>query len=198
MKILLEILSTLSGMIQFLGYIVYGTLVFRKYIKANTGSWMIWAFGNLLVCFTYMENTESIYQEVLPFVCSISCLVLVVVFLFFKKFNKPTWYEYLFFGVDFLISIYWFFNREVYIVHIIFDLSAVISFIPIYIEIYNDPTTEKKEPWLIWSFAYFLLIIISLIEKAELVTFLYPISYFILHIIIVYILNSRNKKRLQF
>jgi hypothetical protein len=60
--------------------------------------------------------------------------------------------------------------------------GVAVGFIPTYKSVFSNPKNEPSIPWLFWSTAFFLgLIVVILKFDGKLGNFVYPISMFILH-----------------
>ena len=67
-----ELLGLAAGLVQIVGYIWYISYVWKGQIKPNSASWIIWSYGNAVVCWSYIVGGEQItFKESLPIVCSI-------------------------------------------------------------------------------------------------------------------------------
>ena len=177
----LQIVGLVAGVVQLIGYIDYVSFVKKGTINPNTGSWAIWAYGNAIVCWTYVLGGKQIsLTETLPIVCSFACFFSGVYFLFRKKFETPKMYEISIFLIDLSITIYWLRTGETILCQILLQISVAISFIPIIMETWKYPDSEQPRPWIIWSFAYGLLLVIEL-PDGDWWKVIYPAHYLLWH-----------------
>ena len=185
MKII-DLIGLIAGIIQAAGYVYYGYYVFKNTINPNTGSWLIWSYGNAIVCINYILLGGNLsFSDSLPVVCSILCVISGILFIFFKKIKKPKTYEVLILFVDITITIYWYVTKENITTFILLQISVFISFVPIIREVLTDPSSERKKPWIIWSIAYGILFL-SQITELDLKA-IYPLNYMLLHTVIAVI-----------
>jgi len=183
-----QIVGIIAGLAQLIGYIDYISFVKRGVINPSTGSWLIWSYGNAIVCWIYILGGTLSFQETLPFVCSIACMLTGLYFLYLRKFERPEWWEYLVLSVDVLITIYWLKTRDTELAQTLLQISVMISFIPILRGVWINPNTERKRPWIIWSIAYALLFFAEspyiYMWREHYWKFIYPINYFLWHFIV--------------
>lgn len=193
------IIGILAGLIQISGYIYYVQLVKKNEIVPNTTSWLIWSYGNAIVCINYLFLGEGIsWSESLPVVCAISNVFAGIYFLrktlkSKKKFDRPQNYEAVILFSDLVITSYWLFTGESVVTSFLLQISVFVSFIPITYETWKDPKSEKPGPWVIWSIAY-LLFFISELGYDEWTKLVYPVHYLVWHALIASISSLKIKK----
>lgn len=205
---LFEILGIVAAVLQIIGYYTYYRLSISGHIRPNAASWLIWFYGNAIVCISYLSIGTISLADLLPIVCAISNIVIVVA-LWQKKFFAPIEpYEKKVIASDVGITLIWLFLEYsrfgtlfegtvgvpvVLVVHLLLLLSACISFIPVIKDTLSDTCAEDKRPWIIWSLAYLVWL------GAEILTgfswnVVYPGLYLILHSTVFIILLSRKTK----
>ncbi|HHT9130553.1 MAG TPA: hypothetical protein ACFYEC_06790 [Candidatus Brocadiaceae bacterium] len=103
-----------------------------------------------------------------------------------KRFGRPDRIDWVFVGVDGVITVVWYFTNAV-VANLLYQASTVLSFIPMYRgQLFGR---EKEEPlsWVIWTFAYsFLAISVSLrLHRWE--ELVYPVTHVTVHAIVAVI-----------
>ncbi|MEK7228393.1 MAG: hypothetical protein AAB681_03505 [Patescibacteria group bacterium] len=205
---LFELLGIIAALFQILGYYTYYKLSIRGHIRPNAASWLIWFYGNAIVCISYLSIGTFSLADLLPIVCALSNIVIVVA-LWLKKFFGPIEpYEKTIITSDIIITILWLFleyssfglSIELFtgmsvalIIHILLLTSAVISFIPVIKDTLSDKCAEDKRPWVIWSSAYLVWIIAETLSGAGW-NILYPALYLLLHSAVFIILILKKPK----
>lgn len=203
-----EILGIIAAILQIVGYYTYYRLSVTGHIKPNAASWLIWFYGNAIVCISYLSIGEISLADLLPIVCAISNIVIVVA-LWKKGFFAPIEpYEKKVIGADIGITILWLFLEyskfggsiervttmpAALMVHLLLLVSACISFIPVIKDTLSDTCAEDKRPWIIWSVAYVIWL------GAEILTgfswnIIYPALYLMLHSSVFLILFFKKLK----
>lgn len=193
-----EILGTLAGVLQLVGYIIYIYFVFYKNIKPNASSWIMWTYGNLLLTGSYISATENLSQQILPAVCGISCVITCIIFVIGGKFEKLDITEKIVLSIDILIGIFWIYSKNSEWVNILVDGTAIISFVPIIRNTYKNPEEEHFLPWLVWTSAYVLLLIVAIQSHSNnpFLDIFYPASYATYHLLIALFALKQAKKTL--
>ncbi len=188
-------LGVFASILQILGYIEYGRQVFSNRIRPNIASWGIWAFSAILESTSYIFLSEDWVKNLLPFSCALSAILFFLIA--FKKghFSKPSKFELYIVGLDFLILIVWFLTKSPLLANVLFVVSAIISFIPIFKNCFIKPEDENALPWLIWAIAYLVMSITVLLRWSKWEDFIYPFTFFILHVLIAYLASDFRKEK---
>ncbi|HRH24842.1 MAG TPA: hypothetical protein PLQ20_00685 [Candidatus Paceibacterota bacterium] len=205
---LFEFLGIIAAVFQVVGYYTYYRLSISGHIRPNAASWLIWFYGNAIVCISYLSIGEISLADLLPIVCAISNIVIVVA-LWNKKFFAPIEpYEKKVIASDIGITILWLFLEYskfgnlfenatnipvVLAVHLLLLLSACISFIPVIKDTLSDTCAEDKRPWIVWSFAYLIWFVAESLTGFSW-NMVYPGLYLILHSTVFIILLIRKTK----
>lgn len=190
------ILAVLSGVLQFGGYWFYVHKVLEKNILPNTASWSIWAVGALLEASSYFFATEGDWlKNILPIVCSISAIIIFVICLFRGKFKRPDRFDLSIIVFDFFTIILWISTSSAVYANLFLVFTAVISFIPILRHVWRNPWAENATPWWLWTIAYAFLGIVVVLDYKKWEDLAYPITYFVLHIIVAVFATDGLLKR---
>ncbi len=195
------ILGIIAALLQLVGYGYYFFYVSKSHIKPNPASWFIWSYGNALVCFSYVFlNDWFLATSIFPVICSAACFVMSFIFLIQGKFRPLEKFEKMIIAFDLVVTFFWvasdFFGKFATIapsIHVVVLISAIVSFMPIYLELKDDPTSEHSRPWIVWTVAYIFLVATALAAQHTIQAWGYPLLYGILHGVVAY-LSSRKKK----
>lgn len=188
------IVSVLSGLTQLAGYAIYSKHVLFGKIRPNAASWSIWAFGAILESASYIFLTGDILKNVVPIICALCSILFFIFCLFRGHLRGITRLETYIVMIDIFITLIWIATKSPLYANILFVVTAVISFIPIIMHVYKNPSYENALPWSVWTAAYALqtIVVFGRFEKVE--DFIYPAVFFVLHIIIsILALDSRKK-----
>lgn len=191
-------ISILSGVTQLWGYLIYAKYTIFGKIRPNAASWSIWAFGAVLESLSYIYLTGDVFKNILPIVCAISAVLFFIVCIVKGYFSRPSNFEISIVVLDIIIIIIWFITKSPFYANILLVITAVISFLPLIVNVYKNPKYEDSFPWFIWTLAYGLQIIVVFFrfEKAE--DLIYPVVFFILHIIVAFLaIDYRKRKNLK-
>lgn len=191
-----------AGVLQFAGYATYFYDVVRSGVRPNPASWLIWSYGNALVCLSYVFLNDSVSRaaDILPIVCGSACIIMTILFAFFGKFRPLERMEKIVILIDLCVTILWALSdfagldiMPLSVLHIVLLVSAIVSFVPLYVEVIRDHEAEKARAWIVWTCAYALLLVVVAIEGGNFEAVSYPALYLVLHIVVVFLSSRRLK-----
>jgi hypothetical protein len=197
-----EILGIVSAVLQIAGYASYYRYTIRGDIRPNAASWLIWFYGNLVICISYLLIGEFSLAGLLPIACAITNIALVVLLWRRGHFGPIEPQERKYIYIDVAITILWllleftalqlwflsYISLSVPVfIHILLLSSAAVSFIPLLRETASERCAEHVQPWIIWSCAYSLWFVAEIMINASW-QLLYPALYLLLHATVVGIL----------
>ncbi len=189
------IISILAGTLQLLGYFTYNRMALSGKIVPNTASWLIWAMGGVLTTASYIFVSGDWVKNVLPIVCSMSAILIYIFCLVKGRFQKIDSFEWIVITLDICITIYWYLSKEPFITNVLYVLSAFPSFIPIIRYVWRNPLSENAVPWMLWSFAYFLMTMTVIMRYEKWQDLFYPVALFFLHVIVAILSSDFIAKR---
>lgn len=195
---MLWLLATLSGLVQVAAYCVYFAKSRAHQINPNPTSWLMWSYGTLFVLVLEFDRDAPLQVLLLPAVCALSSLA--IAFLCWRR-GTLRWPETLTdrsalsadIALTFAYVGAWLLlvhqllspeGREVAVVFILVfvTLSTFVTFIPMIHHTWDYPGEEHWLPWAMWTLAYGLLGVTTLMSDGwtpELM--LYPINCVLLH-----------------
>lgn len=177
-----EILGIIVVLTQIGGYYAYYVST-KNEVRPNTTSWTIWTVGAILELVSYVNVTDDWVKALLPLACSISCIFLYVHILMKGKFQKISLGNIVILVMDFIALGLWYITDSALIGNIALQVSTIISFVPIYREVYDQEENETQPPWIIWSIAYFLDVILIFMRWEKWGDLVYPLTNLALHFI---------------
>lgn len=179
-----EILGIIVALTQISGYYAY-YLSTKKEVRPNTTSWTIWTVGAILELISYMYVTGDWVKNLLPLACSISCVFLYINILYRGKFHRLNLENFIILFFDFIALGLWYTTDSALVGNVALQVSTVISFVPIYKEVFDRYQNETMPPWILWSIAYFLDLIVIFLRWEKWGDVVYPLTNFILHFIML-------------
>ncbi len=178
------ILGFAAGAMQLLGYWVYDRSAGEK---INTGSWSIWALAGVVDLASYFALTGGDWVvNILPAVCALAAVGTFCYAIVLKRFSWPDKVDWGFMGVDGVITVAWVFTSAV-LANLLFQVSSVLSFVPMYRGLLSGREKEKPLPWLIWTVAYSLLSVAVFLRLERWEELVYPLSHIATHFAVVLI-----------
>lgn len=213
------LLGIIAGLLQLLGYILYLT---NKNIDPNPVSWFMFAYGTGILMILEWDADASFAELFLPTICAVLAIVVSLRCWLRARSNDPSKYwpsdwwpedhwEQKSFILDILITIgyitAWILatyailgaeNREIIVLVFLFlsNLSTFPSFYPILNETFIHPHKENWVPWLIWTFAYGILSLVTYQIHHDLFhpLMFYPVSNTILHAWVGWLARPNRKR----
>lgn len=192
-----------SGLLVFISFIPYIKNVWQGNITPNLTTWIIWSFIGFVLLVTYKSigSEESIYPVIFGFVNPV--LVTLVMFFVAKKINRITLLEIICILFSVLAIILWYLasNNSNYFIYanyiaIIADLFAVIPTLKDY---WKNPENDRPFSWILFSFAYFLLIF-SIKNEQEISSYVLPVYMSFMSLLVaipLVIFCVKNKTKLK-
>lgn len=197
------IAALLSGLFQALGYLIYIRKSLRNEVNPNPTTWLMFAYGTATLTLLELATVEwDLEGNFLIFILPITCAILSlrVAAICWSKGTlqwpkKPL--ERIAILMDLALTVayavVWMqgeygnvseeMKQSLTLAFLVLtNVSAVICFIPIVHETWEDPSGEHPLPWSIWFLAYCMLGYVTYIEhglKSELM--IYPVSNVLLH-----------------
>lgn len=173
-----------SGITQLGGYVLYVKKINLGRVKPNTASWAIWAFGSLLESVTYIYTTNDWVKNILPVICALSAIALFVYCAHFGHFQKPSIFDFFLVCLDCVAIFLWWYYSSASYANLALVVTAIISFIPITIGVWDNPKSEHALPWFVWTIAYSMLTVVVLTRWEKWEDLIYPLVFAILHFIV--------------
>ncbi len=175
------VLGFTAGAIQLVGYIVYNKVAGDK---INTGSWSMWAIAGIVDLASYIAVTGDWVKNILPAVCAFAAISTFVYAYVRKRLSWPDKLDWVFVGADGAITVVWVMTNAV-LANILYQATAVLSFVPIYRGIISGREREHLWPWVIWTLAYSFLTASVYLRLARWEELVYPVTHIVIHAIVV-------------
>ncbi len=198
------ILGFLAALLQVAGYYIY---LRDSDIEPNPTSWLMFAYGTTILSLLEYDNRASVWELLLPLVCSILSIavaarIFVRAALISAKpkallvWPKTRWDQLALCG-DLLITLFyvsaWLLSKNELtsgsiesdfslILLVASNITNLTSFLPILRSTYLKPANESFVPWTIWTFAYSMLLLSTILSgDGYTLLALYPLMCALLH-----------------
>ncbi len=196
----------LAGALQLIGYLLY---LRDEEIEPNPVTWLMFAYGTILLTFLEWDRQASAAELALPAVCSCMAIYVAGQCWWRARRNDPSrywprewwpddWRDRASFQADLaLTALYlgaaalawsrWIGEdtREVAVVVFLIgaNLTTLTAFFPLIRSVIEDPSHERTAPWAVWATAYALLGLTTWAMEGELLSELmvYPVLNATLH-----------------
>jgi hypothetical protein len=200
---LVGLLGVLAALLQVAGYAVYIRHFLRKSIRPNAASFLMFSYGTWLLVFLEWRAGASWPVLALPMACAAMGIVVALMCLRRGATEPVDRFEAVAFSADLWLTIIyaWFAlglgdaSGIAIPLLIVGNATTVTCFIPVVRSTWHSPYRELPGPWLIWTAAYGMLAIVTLLGGglSNPVLLLYPILSFLLHGAIA-ILSLRDRE----
>ncbi len=203
-----ETIAFASAGVHVLGYAVYIAFVRRGQIDANPLSWLMFAYGTGLLTFLEYRSGAAWTELLLPIACSVSSVAVAALSLRTTRMQKVEFPDIAAFCVDVLLTLayvgVWAASRngldhayaELAVIGFLVcaNLTTVTAFAPLLRSTFACPSNERILPWMLWTTAYLLLLIVTLRDTTSferLSLLLYPALNAALHFGVMVLAMSR-------
>ncbi len=176
----------IAGLIQLIGYLVYYQRSIQGSLDPNPLTWLMFAYGTMILFVLEWDQGASLSELILPAVCS-ACGVGIAVRIWMLAFRKDgkfwprawriekTW-EGRSFAADLLLTAAylaawgltfssWLSEGERLVASLVFlylaNATTFTAFFPVLKQAWREPSTEHWLPWTIWTLSYGLLVWIT-------------------------------------
>jgi hypothetical protein len=205
-------LAILSGALQIGGYLLYLGKVAKRDIDPNPTGWFMFAYGTLTLTILEWDLGANWQLLILPITCAI--LSVVVASICWRR-GTLKWPEHkadsTAFMLDVLLTVLYVmawaltsFNlvssdaREISTIVFLVgsNFTTLTAFAPLLRNVFCNPHDEHHLPWLVWSFAYGSLMVLTFLQEGFFSTLMiYPVLNLLLHASMSFL--ARNKRKFK-
>lgn len=204
--------SIVAGILQILGYSLYIRQSLRHELEPNPATWLMFAYGTVLLTILELDIGAEIELLILPMICAV--LSIWVALLCWQR-GSLGWPEHyadrLAFTADILLTLAyvtaWYLNYQgsisegdrnlattVFLVGS--NASTFTAFVPILRDSYVNPSRERSLAWIVWTLAYALLGIATIKIHGFLSPLLvYPVSCAFLHLLVALLARPGRRRK---
>lgn len=194
-----EFFGIVALVLHLIAYAMYGWSVFHEWVKPHILTWFMWFAGGVVEYATYQAIPGAHWSSnALPLACVIGlgsitlCIILAAVRNWFDhtqyQYEPPEKKDFVLFGFDAVAGWLWFTHIwSAALANIVAVTTSVFTFIPQWRATYRNPDSEHYLPWFIWTIAYVAMFAAVYLGpgSAEWELYVYPVSYFIFHGVVV-------------
>jgi hypothetical protein len=184
-------LAIVAALLQALGYILYARLFLKKAIRPNAASSFMFAYGTALLVLLEYGDGASWPMLALPATCA--ALSIGIALLCLRKgatervdkveataFSADVWLTALWAAIAFGYGDISPFSAGFLIAG---NVTTLTSFFPVLRSTWKTPERERPEPWLVWTAAYSVLAIVTVLADGgrHPALLAYPLLSVVLH-----------------
>ncbi len=207
----LTVLAFVSGALMLLGYVLYIGGSLKRDIDPNPTTWLMFAYGTLLLTVLEAKSGAGWALLVVPATCAALSAVVALILRRRGKLRFPTeWRERIMLIVDVGLTIgyVWVWTigrteldetmRNLLTVRflIISNASTLVEFVPLLASTRAEPYHERALPWMVWATSYAVLGVATYLEDGLFTwLMLYPAMNFALHFLVGALALPQRRRR---
>lgn len=189
-------IGLIAGLMHAVAFYKYYQQTLKRISNPNAATWILWFVISLLNCLTYFDMSKNIALTFLPAISTASCMLTAIVFFYKGSLSKLDFLDNIALGMGLMAALIWFRYQSAEYSNLIIQPSIMISFIPTYRGAIKRNTERNSLPWLIWSVAYIVqIVLVFLTWDGNSLRFAYPVNCLILHLGIAMVSIVKNSER---
>jgi len=162
------VLTLVTSLIQIIGFVIYDVQAFRKMLNPNLATWGIFAGITILNFTSYHSMSGDWMVSLLPTVSAMfNILTFVVAIAKGGRFRDIDKFDRTAFVIGIVAGITWILFKSAANSNLIVQFAVIVAFVPIYKALWKKPSLERPLPWLIWSGAYTLGVILVYLRNTD-------------------------------
>jgi hypothetical protein len=199
-------LAILAALLQALGYVLYARLFLKKVIRPNAASSFMFAYGTALLVFLEYGDGASWVMLALPATCAFMSVFIALLCLRKGATERVDKVEATAFSADVWLTILWaaiafgYGSVDSFSTGFLLagNVTTLTAFFPVLRSTWKTPERECPEPWLVWTLAYGVLAIVTLLadQGRHPALMVYPLLSMALHGTVA-IMSLRAKANIQ-
>lgn len=189
-------LSIVAGLLYAIGYMFYYRNILKNDPKPNPVSWGIWAALSLLSTGSYFTATGDWWKNVIPLMNIALCFGAFVLLVIHAKRKKLTWVDWTAIIMGIVVIVVWISSKSALQANMLVQVVIIIGFIPTWKNVWSEPRSEQRTPWLIWTTSFFIATIVVLLrwKEGHWYDLVYPINCVVLHLSVPVICRLRTNR----
>lgn len=172
-------LAALAGILSISAFAIYNWKIFAGEASPNITSWFLWGTLTILNVTSYKAMTHDWVKSALPTINSTLCLLTFFFTLFFGKVHGLGGYDIAVLIIGVTAVVVWWLFRSSKSANLLVQVALAVAFIPTYLSVIADPSTEIALSWFLWAACFLLQTVVVILRwKKEWVELVYPLSNF--------------------
>lgn len=178
-------LGILAGALHLVAFAIYNKQMILGTSRPNTATWTLWVILTVLNLASYKAMSGDIVKAILPLASSLAGIVTFIFAIAKGKLSRLGKFDSLALIIGLVSGGTWWYYNSATFANLILQAAIVVSFIPTYRGVWQDPKMEKALPWFIWASAYVLTIAVVFLRwRDQYQDLVYPLNGLILHTIV--------------
>ena len=164
-------LAICAAALQALGYVLYARLFLKKQIRPNAASSFMFAYGTGLLVLLEYSDGGSWPILALPATCAALSIGIALLCMRKRATDPVDRVEAVAFSADVWLTVLWaaiafgYGNISPFSAGFLLagNVTTLTAFFPVLRSTWKTPERERPEPWLVWTAAYALLAVVTLL-----------------------------------
>ena len=171
-----------SGVMLAIAYCVYYRQMYSGMSSPNVATWTIWTYLVVLNVSSYYIMTGDLVKSFVGIISAIAVLLTFLISLVFGKFSRQKNIQLLMLAIGLVAGLVWWICRSATYANLIMQGCLVISFIPMFIELWGNPNKETPLSWFLWAAAYGMAVAAVLLRwNGNVVDIIFPLRSAVFH-----------------
>ena len=164
-------LAIVAAALQALGYVLYARLFLKKAIRPNAASSFMFAYGTALLVLLEFGDGASWPILALPATCAALSVGIALLCMRKRATDPVDKVEAVAFSADVWLTVLWaaiafgYGNISPFSAGFLLagNVTTLTAFFPVLRSTWRTPERERPEPWLVWTAAYSVLTVVTLL-----------------------------------
>lgn len=184
-------LAIVAAILQALGYLLYARLFLKKAIRPNAASSLMFAYGTALLVLLEYSDGAAWPELALPSTCAALSIGIALLCLRKGATERVDRVEATAFSADVWLTVLWtaiafgYGNISPFSAGFLLagNVTTLTAFFPVLRSTWRTPEREQPEPWLVWTAAYSVLTVVTLLadQGRHPALLAYPMLSVVLH-----------------
>jgi hypothetical protein len=171
-----------GSILHLAAFAIYNRQMIQGTSQPNTATWTLWVFLMLLNASSYAVMSGDWVKSILPVAGVFATISTFFYSLYKGKLSRLDLWDDISLGIGLVSGLAWIYYKSATCANLILQISIVISFVPTYRGVLEDPKKERALPWYMWSTAYLLQLFVILLRwQGQYQDLVFPSLCFLLH-----------------
>lgn len=190
-------LGIAGSILHLAAFAIYNRQMIQGTSQPNAATWTLWAFLMILNASSYAVMSGDWVKNILPAAGVFATVSTFFYSLYKGKLSRLDLWDNIALGIGLVSGLAWVYYKSATCANLILQISIVISFVPTYRGVLEDPKKERGLPWYMWSTAYLLNLIVVLLRwQGQYQDLVFPSLCFLLHAPVGLLTRRRRAERL--
>lgn len=170
---------------HIIGFSIYNRKIFTGVIQPIKATLALWAFIATLNALSFSDLSQDFTKAFISIIASVACILTFLFAWRTAKLEPMSKTEKKVFAFGILAVLVWTIWKQSSYANVVLQFAVLLSFLPLYKNLWMHPTSEHWLPWIFWVSAYVCLFTSIMLDWTNPWELVYPITNFVLHGIVI-------------